>query len=103
MQLEKIRANLKIQQNVVRNGLKRRANAAISAGYDPAPIAQAYGLDLRELGVEASGRRGTVAPAPTTPRTIPDAAVRALQADPSKRREFDAYYGPGAADRYLRR
>jgi hypothetical protein len=66
MQPQKIRDNLKIQQDIVRNGLKRRANAGIAAGYDPEVIGKAYGLDLSELGVEARGRRGTVTPAPTT-------------------------------------
>ena len=58
-----IRKNITIQQDIVKNGLKRKANALIASGYDPVAISQAYGLNLRELGVDAGGRRGTVTPA----------------------------------------
>jgi hypothetical protein len=61
-----IKANLDRQKTIVGVGLRRKANALITAGYDPAVIAAAYGLDLRELGVTAQGRRGAGG-APTQP------------------------------------
>jgi hypothetical protein len=59
-----IRANLKRQQEIAQNGLKRKANALITAGYDPRAISAAYGLRLEDLGVSATSRRGTVVSAP---------------------------------------
>ncbi len=48
---------------------------------------------------------GTTVVAPDTPvgggRTPNAAAISALKADPGKRAEFDAYYGPGSAARVL--
>lgn len=58
-----IKNNLKIQKQIALNGLKRKANALISSGYDPGAIAAAYGLDLKEIGVTAQPRRGGAAPA----------------------------------------
>jgi hypothetical protein len=63
MRPEQIRKNLKVQTDVVQNGLKRKANSLIEAGYDPAPIAAAYGVDLKDLGVTATkGDRTKPAP-----------------------------------------
>jgi hypothetical protein len=60
---DQIRKNLQVQTNVVQNGLKRKANSLIEAGYDPAPIAAAYGVDLKDLGVTATkGDRTKPAP-----------------------------------------
>jgi hypothetical protein len=56
-------------------------------------------------GKDVSKNVGTTAVAPDAPvggaRTPSSAAVSALKADPSKRAEFDAYYGPGSAARIL--
>jgi hypothetical protein len=58
-----------------------------------------------EKSKNVSKNVGTTAVAPDAPigggRTPNAAAVSALRADPSKRAEFDAYYGPGSAARAL--
>jgi hypothetical protein len=53
-----IRKNMEIQQQIVTNGLKRKADAMISSGYDPKAIADAYGVDLKDIGVTSEGKRG---------------------------------------------
>lgn len=62
-----IRKNLETRRNILENGLRRYANALIQAGYDPAPIAAAFGLDLKALGVTTDRRRGAT--------SIPDIAA----------------------------
>jgi hypothetical protein len=56
-------------------------------------------------GNDVSKNVGTTVVAPDTPvgggRTPNAAAISALKADPGKRAEFDAYYGPGSAARVL--
>jgi hypothetical protein len=58
-------------------------------------------------GNDVSKNLGTTVVAPDTPvgggRTPNAAAISALKADPGKRAEFDAYYGPGSAARVLGR
>lgn len=54
-----VKANLKKQKEVVENGLKRKANAMIEAGYKPDAIASAYGVSLESLGIKADkGSKG---------------------------------------------
>lgn len=62
MTSKQIKSNLEMQKNVVTNGLKRKANAMISAGYDPKTIGAAYGISLPDIGVSATGRRGAESP-----------------------------------------
>jgi hypothetical protein len=64
MDPKQIEKNLATQKLIVKNGLIRKANAAITAGYDPKAIAAAYGLDLGELGVTAQPRGATAPPPP---------------------------------------
>ena len=45
--------NLKRQQQIATEGVRRQASAMVTAGYDPAVIAQAYGLDPRTLAADA--------------------------------------------------
>jgi len=56
-------------------------------------------------GNDVSKNVGTTVVTPDTPigggRTPNAAAISALRADPGKRAEFDAYYGPGSAARVL--
>jgi hypothetical protein len=66
MQPDQIKKNLKLQKEIVENGLKRKASAMVQAGYDPAAIGKAYGIDLGAVGVDTQGRRGTPS-AGTTP------------------------------------
>lgn len=47
------------------------------------------------------GTRPTAAPVKPGSKPVPPAAVRALQADPSRAEEFDAYYGRGMSKRIL--
>ena len=74
MDPEVIKTNLAAQQKLVSDGLKKKANALISAGYDPAVISQAYGVDLKELGVTAQPRGGQQPPAgmPQGAKQAPD-------------------------------
>lgn len=58
-----IRKNLAVQQEIVKNGLKRKANALIQSGYDPKAIGAAYGLELKDIGIDAQPKRGGAAPA----------------------------------------
>lgn len=53
-----IRRNLETRKTILEGGLRRYANALIQAGYDPAPIAAAFGLDLKGLGVTTERQRG---------------------------------------------
>jgi hypothetical protein len=59
----------------------------------------------KEKGKNISKNIGVTAVAPDATvgggRTPNAAAINALKADPSKREEFDAYYGPGSAARIL--
>ena len=76
MDPEQIKKNLVTQKEVVQNGLKRKANAMIASGYDPKVIAQSYGVDLKELGVTATGRRD-----PGSPPAAPPADTTTLETD----------------------
>lgn len=67
MDPEQIKKNLAIQRDVVQNGIKRKANAMIAAGYDPTTIANAYGVNLKDIGVTATGRGGSTPAAPAPP------------------------------------
>lgn len=61
MRPEQIRKNLEIQRNIIQTAATRKAAALIEAGYDPRPIAAAYGVDLRTLGINPQrGATGTV-------------------------------------------
>jgi hypothetical protein len=61
----------------------------------------------KKKGNDVSKNVGTTVVAPDTPvgggRTPNAAAISALKADPGKRAEFDAYYGPGSAAKVLGR
>lgn len=62
-----VQKNLARQKSIIENGLTRKANAMIEAGYEPKTIASAYGLDLAKLGVDATGKKGrATAPAAGT-------------------------------------
>lgn len=66
-----IKKNLELQQKIVTNGMRRKAQALILQGYEPRVVAATYGIDLRkDLGIDEDGN--TVEPAKTPPP--PDAA-----------------------------
>jgi hypothetical protein len=48
-----IKSNLKKQKDIVESAIKRKAQAAIDAGYKPDAIASAYGISLDSLGIKA--------------------------------------------------
>jgi hypothetical protein len=94
---DRITKNLARQQQVVRNGLVRKANALIQSGYSPEAIGSAYGLPLSEIGVTATKRGRAVGGAatgtpsagitkeqydalqPGSPYTAPDGSQRVKQ------------------------
>lgn len=49
-----VKKNLATQKAITENGLKRKANAMIEAGYKPEAIASAYGVSLDSIGVSPS-------------------------------------------------
>ena len=75
MDPKQVQQNLKIQKDIVQAGIQRKANAMISAGYDPATIANAYGVNLKDIGVTATGRGGSTPAATTAPSAAPPAAA----------------------------
>lgn len=66
-----IRANLAEQQKITAAGMKRKAAALVANGYDPAPVAAAYGIPLSELGVNP--QRRAPGPSPAQARGVPTA------------------------------
>jgi hypothetical protein len=69
MDPQTIRANLAIQKESVTSALKKKASALIQAGFDPAPIAAAYGLDLKDLGITTQRMKGATSVPGTTAAT----------------------------------
>lgn len=70
-----VRKNLEVQRQALKSAAVKKANALIQAGYDPAPIAAAYGLDLKQLGVQTQRMKGAT--------SIPDAAAAPAQPPPA--------------------
>lgn len=81
-----IRANLETQTKILKDGMRRKAGALIAGGYQPEPIARAYGLKLEELGVDTT-KRGAAPQASTwknketitAARSNPQAAIAEAQ------------------------
>lgn len=94
---DQIRKNLSEQKTIYENGLKRKANAMIEAGYKPEAIAAAYGLKLSDIGVSSKKGGEKKADGARAPGSIPQAAINDLKANPKRRAEFEEYYGPGTA------
>jgi len=99
-----IRANLKIQKDILEGAMKRKAGSLIASGYNPQAISQAYGVPLDKLGVEQQGKSRTdtggakpaaLKPAPATTLESAKAAI-AQGADPAavKKRIQDAGFDP---------
>lgn len=105
-----ITKNLALQQEIVTNGLKRKAEAMISAGYDPKSISAAYGVELPSIGVTATSRRQAPpaagpppAPSPqgAASGNIPQGAAALLRQNPNLRMQFDQKYGAGSSNQVL--
>jgi hypothetical protein len=92
-----IKKNLAAQKVIVENGLKRKANAMIEAGYKPEAIAAAYGIKLGDIGVSSKKSGAAQAGAAKPAGSVPQGAIDALKANPGRRAEFDQHYGPGTA------
>lgn len=92
-------------------GILKLQRAALVGKKDAKAIEALSNIDTRldeirkEKGKNVSANVGTAAVAPDASvgggRTPNSAAIAALKADPGKRAEFDAYFGPGAAARIL--
>jgi hypothetical protein len=52
MDSQTIKSNLNKQKSIVESAIKRKATAAIEAGYKPEAIASAYGVSLESLGIK---------------------------------------------------
>lgn len=87
MDKETIRANLNMQQMIARNGIKRKAKALITAGYDPAAVLSSYGIsNLEELD-----RTDDIA---TASKPVPTDADRArAKSSPESRERFIKHFG----------
>lgn len=70
MSPKQVETNLAKQKEIAEVGIKRKANALITAGYDPKTIAAAYGVDLKQLGV--AEKRGAAASPATSTWTDPE-------------------------------
>jgi len=66
-----IQKNLARQRTIIETGLQRKASAMVEAGYEPAAIGKAYGLDLSKLGVEGKKGKTAASPAATAPASDP--------------------------------
>jgi hypothetical protein len=92
-------------------GILKLQRAAFVGKKDAKAIEALSNIDTRleeirkEKGKNVSTNVGTAAVTPDASvgggRTPSSAAISALRADPGKRAEFDAYFGPGAAARIL--
>lgn len=66
MSSQAIKANLILQSDLVKKGVMRRAKALVAAGYDPAPLAEAFGVPLAEI-TGGEGGQGTAGQPVTLP------------------------------------
>ena len=58
-----IRKNLETQQSILKDAMRRKAGALVAGGYQPEPIARAYGLKLEDLGVNTTKKGAQLPPA----------------------------------------
>lgn len=65
MSASAIKTNLALQSKLVKQGVMRRAKALVAAGYDPAPLAEAFGVPLAEI-TDGEASPATSGPAPGT-------------------------------------
>jgi hypothetical protein len=95
MDPETIKTNLKKQKEIVESAIKRKAQAAIDAGYKPDAIASAYGVSLESLGIKTD--KGSAKLSAPSEGTLANAR-RAIQggADPEavKKKMRDSGYDP---------
>ena len=85
------------------NGLDQAERAMSDAPAAPAAPTSSIGTRTPQPAVNPrGGRTGQAAPAARKPATVNAAAVEHLRAHPELAAEFDAYYGKGKAELYLR-
>lgn len=85
------------------NGLDQAERAMRDAPAAPAAATSSIGTRTPQPSTNPrGGRTGQAAPAPRKPATVNAAAVEHLRAHPELAAEFDAYYGKGLSELYLR-
>lgn len=78
-----IRNNLAVQNQILQNGITRYARSLVSAGYDPGPISEAYGVPPQALGIPATRQVTTLPVGPGGAANAAPGASGAPSAAPS--------------------
>jgi hypothetical protein len=109
-----VRKNMAMQKTILERGMKRRSDALIKSGFNPAVINSAYGADtatLKDEAVPGPGDAQNAAPDAGNESRYPEVGPRPSANDmemlkqhannPEFRKEFESLYGAGAVDRWL--
>ena len=86
-----IQRNLKRQKDILKGAITRKGGAMVEAGYDPAVIGKAYGVDMGSVGV---GPKGKAAPAGDPLQKARDAIARGANREAVIKRLVEAGIQP---------